>query len=68
MKVSVLRAVDMAEPALPIDHMHEEGEKLRAITIVRHDILPSIASTGDIVDGSGEINKRGSGHTPSAGD
>ena len=68
MKVRVHQAVGMAEPALPIDHMREEGEKLRAITIVRHDILPSIASTGDIVAGPGEINKRGSGCTPSAGD
>ena len=59
MKVSVLQAVDMAGPALPIDHMREEGEKLRAITIVRHDILRSIASTGDIVDDPGGNNQKG---------
>ena len=48
MKVSVHQAVGMAEPALPIDHMREESEKLLAITVVLHDILPSIAPAGTL--------------------
>ena len=62
MVVIVHQAVGMAAPAVAIDHMGEEGEPLRPITVVRHDVLPGIPPTGDMVDGPRIFNAQRTGH------
>ena len=51
----VHQTVGMAEPAIPIDHMGKEGEELRPIAVIHHNVLPGIAPTGDMIDGPGEF-------------
>lgn len=45
----------VAMPAIPIDHMSQEGQKHGAIKVIFHNIVPSIAATRDVVDGPREF-------------
>ena len=56
------QAIGMAEPSIAIDDMGEEGEDLGSIAIVHDDILPDIAPTGDMIDGTGECKTERTRH------
>jgi hypothetical protein len=56
MIVIVHQAVGMAAPPIAIDHIREEREKLRAVSIIADDVLAGIAPTGDMIDGSGKLD------------
>ena len=62
MIVVIHQAVRMAEPAIAIDHLGEHGLPLRAIPIIRHNILPGIASTRHVVHGAGKFDAKWAGH------
>lgn len=51
MIVVVHQTVGVTEPAIPVNDMPEQREKLRPIAIIHHDVLPRIAAAGDVVDG-----------------
>ena len=55
MIVVIHEAIDVTEPAIPIDHMSQEGQKRGAITVICHNVVPSIAATRDVVDGPREF-------------
>ena len=42
MIVIVHQAVGMAEPSIAIDDMGEQGETLRPVAVVHHNVLPGI--------------------------
>jgi hypothetical protein len=52
----------MAEPLIAIDHMGKQGEKLLAIAVVSHDVLPSIPSTGDRINSPVEFKTKRTRH------
>jgi hypothetical protein len=56
MIVIIHQTIRMAEPSIAIDDMREQGEKLRAVTVIGNDILPSIAATRDMIDGVRELD------------
>jgi hypothetical protein len=58
MIVVVHQALGVAEPAVAIDDMGQEGEPLGPIAVIVHDVLPGIAPTGDVVDGAGEFKAK----------
>jgi len=45
----------MAKPPIATDNMGEQGQELQPIAVVPHDVLPGIAKTGDMIDGTGEF-------------
>lgn len=62
MIVIVHQAIGIAEPAIPIDHMGEQREELGAIAVIRHDVLPGIPPTSDVVDGTGKLKAEWTSH------
>lgn len=62
MIVIVHQTVGMAEPAVPIDDVGQEREKGGTILLIPHDVLPRIATTGDVIDGARVFDAQGAGH------
>jgi hypothetical protein len=62
MIVVIHQAIGVTELAVSIDNVGEQREKLRAIAIIDHEILPGIATTGDRVDGAGKFKAKWPGH------
>lgn len=62
MIVIVHQAIGMAEPPITINNMGEQGQKLRPIAVLHHDVLPGIAPTGDMIDGTGEFKTKRTRH------
>ncbi|MCM3901794.1 MAG: hypothetical protein ND866_08820 [Pyrinomonadaceae bacterium] len=62
MIVVVHYTIGVAEPDIAINDMGQHGEKLRSVAVVHHDVLPSIAATGDVIDGPGKLNAKWTGH------
>jgi hypothetical protein len=52
----------MAEPAIAIDDMSKQGEKLQPIASIPHDVLASIPPTGNMVDGARIFNAERTSH------
>jgi hypothetical protein len=48
--VVVHEAVGVAAPRAATDHVAEQGEKLRAVLLICHNILSRIAAAGHVVD------------------
>ncbi|MGH7181950.1 MAG: hypothetical protein ACREJN_08240 [Nitrospiraceae bacterium] len=62
MIVVVHQAVGMAEPAVAAEDMGKTPKEHGSILIVRHDVLPSIASAGNVIDSTGECKTEWASH------
>ena len=62
MKVIVHQTVGIALPAVPIDYMGQQGQPVRSIAVIPHDLLPGVAATGHMVDSAGHFNAERSSH------
>jgi hypothetical protein len=56
--VVVHQALGVAEPAVAIDDMGQEGEPLGPIAVIVHDVLPGIAPNRDVIDGAGKFKAK----------
>ena len=62
MIVVVHEAIGVTEPAIPIDHLGQQGQPRGAITVIRNYVLAGIAPTRDVVDGSGKFQTQWTCH------
>lgn len=54
----------VTEPPIAIDHMAEQSQKVRAVSIIADDGLASIAPTRDMVDSAGKFKTQQTSHGP----
>jgi len=47
---------------MPIDGLAERCEEAASVLVVKEDLLSCVAATGDVVDGSLELDTEGSCH------
>jgi hypothetical protein len=66
MIVVIHQTVGVAKPPVPIDDVGQQRQPLRPITVIVHDVLPGIAPTRDVVDGSGEFETKRTRHDAAA--
>ncbi len=52
----VHEAVGVAQPSEAVGDLRQDGEKAAPVVIMAHDLLPSIATTRDMVDGMRKFN------------
>ena len=53
MVVIVHQTIGMAQPAEAINDMREERQQRGSVLVIGHDVLPGIAATRDMIDGTG---------------
>jgi len=62
MKVCMHLAVRVTIYAKPIEHIGESGEELLTIFITEEDLLFGVSARHHVIQGTGYVNAKGSGH------
>jgi hypothetical protein len=59
--VTIHQTVGVAEPAVAIDDMGQQTEKVRPVAIIGYDVLAGIAPACDVIDDTGKFKTKRTG-------